>query len=125
MMRQVLRQDGRNRGGWLAAGGALYAAAGVAVSAYASHLALAQDASRLQTAALFAFGHGVGLAALAPVARARLGRLSMLAIWLGVALFSGSLTAGVLLRWPMALAPYGGMLLIAGWLAYAVDLLRR
>ena len=49
----------------------------------------------------------------------------MLAIWLGVALFSGSLTAGVLLQWPMTLAPYGGTLLIAGWLVYAVDLLRR
>jgi uncharacterized membrane protein YgdD (TMEM256/DUF423 family) len=125
MMRHALRQDGRNRGGWLAAGGALYAAAGVAVSAYASHLAVAQDASRLQTAALFAFGHGVGLTALAPAARSRLARLSMLAIWLGVALFSGSLSAGVLLHWPMTLAPYGGTLLIAGWLLYAVDLLRR
>jgi len=124
-MRQVLRQDGRNRGGWLAASGALYAAAGVAMSAYAVHVAVAQDASRLQTAALFAFGHGVALAALAPMARARLGRLSMVAIWIGVILFSGSLTAGVLLHWPVALAPYGGMLLIAGWLVYAADLLRR
>jgi len=124
-MRQVLRQDGRHRGGWLAASGALYAAAGVAVSAYAAHVAVAQDASRLQTAALFAFGHGVALAALAPMARARLGRLSMVAIWIGVILFSGSLTAGVLLHWPVALAPYGGMLLIAGWLVYAADLLRR
>jgi len=86
---------------------------------------VAQDASRLQTAALFAFGHGVALAALAPMARARLGRLSMVAIWIGVILFSGSLTAGVLLHWPVALAPYGGMLLIAGWLVYAADLLRR
>jgi len=125
MMRQVLRQDGRHRGGWLAASGALYAAAGVAVSAYAAHVAVAQDASRLQTAALFAFGHGVALAALAPMARARLGRLSMVAIWIGVILFSGSLTAGALLHWPVALAPYGGMLLIAGWLVYAADLLRR
>ena len=124
-MRQVLRQDGRHRGGWLAASGALYAAAGVAVSAYAAHVAVAQDASRLQTAALFAFGHGVALAALAPMARARLGRLSMVAIWIGVILFSGSLTAGALLHWPVALAPYGGMLLIAGWLVYAADLLRR
>lgn len=120
-----MRQDGRNRGGWLAAGGALYAAAGVALAAYAAHLAVAQDASRLQTAALFAFGHGVALAALAPMPRRRLGRLSMLAMWFGVALFSGSLAAGVLLHWPMTLAPYGGMLLIAGWLAYALDLLRR
>jgi len=125
MMRQVLRQDGRHRGGWLAASGALYAAAGVAMSAYAAHVAVAQDASRLQTAALFAFGHGVALAALAPMARARLGRLSMVAIWIGVILFSGSLTAGALLHWPVALAPYGGMLLIAGWLVYAADLLRR
>jgi len=125
MMRQVLRQDGRHRGGWLATSGALYAAAGVAMSAYAAHVAVAQDASRLQTAALFAFGHGVALAALAPMARARLGRLSMVAIWIGVILFSGSLTAGALLHWPVALAPYGGMLLIAGWLVYAADLLRR
>jgi uncharacterized membrane protein YgdD (TMEM256/DUF423 family) len=117
--------EARTRGGWLAAGGAIYAAAGVGLAAYAAHVAVALDASRLQTAALFAFGHGVALAALAQTTRGRLGRLALLALWAGALLFAGSLAAAVFLHWPTVLAPYGGMLLVGGWLLYAIDLLRR
>jgi uncharacterized membrane protein YgdD (TMEM256/DUF423 family) len=116
-----LRDPGRAR--WLAASGAVLAAAAVALAAYAAHGAEGVDQARLQTAAAFAFGHGLALAALAPAWR--LGRIALLALCTGVLLFSGSLVAGVLLHWPTTFAPFGGMLLIGGWLLFAIDLLRR
>ena len=109
----------------LAALGAVYAAAGVALSAYAAHVATDGNASRLQTAALFAFGHGVALAALAHVPGNRWTLVGMLAIAAGVVLFAGSLVAHVVLHWPAALAPFGGLLLIGGWLVFAIGQWRR
>ena len=110
---------------WVAAAGALYAAMAVALSAYAAHAAQGASQSRLQTAAIFAFGHGIAVSALAPTTARRLGRIALLALCVGVPLFSGSLTLSVLLQWPTTLAPLGGMLLVAGWLVFALDLLRR
>lgn len=110
---------------WLAAAGALCAAAAVTLAAYASHGVEGVAQSRLQTAALFAFGHGVALAVLAPVTFRRLGRLALLALYAGVLLFCGSLVFNVLAQWPTTLAPLGGMLLIAGWVLLALDLLRH
>jgi uncharacterized membrane protein YgdD (TMEM256/DUF423 family) len=40
-------------------------------------------------------------------------------------LFCGSLVFNVLAQWTTTLAPFGGMLLIGGWLLLAIDLLRR
>jgi uncharacterized membrane protein YgdD (TMEM256/DUF423 family) len=117
--------DHRDRGRWLAAGGALYAAAAVALMAYAAHVAAGPDQARLQTAAMFAFGHGVALAALAPVIRRRLGRTALVGLWLAVLLFSGSLVGKTIAGWPTTLAPYGGSLAIASWLVFALDRLRR
>jgi uncharacterized membrane protein YgdD (TMEM256/DUF423 family) len=103
----------------------LYCAAGVALGAYASHGVtdpLARE--RLGLAALFAFGHGVALVALE-------GRTSGLAlnarcaIAAGVLLFSGGLAAAALAGLPAAVAPGGGMLLIAGWVLLAIDAARR
>ncbi len=111
------------RRSWLAANGALCAAAAVALSAYAAHAGLLQE--RLQTAALFAFGHGLALAALAPTATRALTRLALAMLYVGVLLFSGSLVLNALAQWPTTLAPLGGSLLIAGWLLYAVDAMRR
>lgn len=110
----------RPPGRGLASIGALYAAAGVALSAYAAHAALGEEASRLQTAALFAFGHGAALSALAHVPGNRSMRIALSAIAAGVLLFSGSLAGRALMQWPSTLAPFGGVLLIAGWLLYAV-----
>lgn len=110
--------------GWLAANGALCAAAAVALSAYAAHAAEGPAQMRLQTAAIFAFGHGLALALLAPTIRRRLGRCALLALYLGVLLFCGSLVFNALAQWPTTLAPLGGMLLIGGWLLLAIDLLR-
>lgn len=110
---------------WLAAIGAVYAAAGIALSAYAAHVVAGADASRLQAAGLFAFGNGIALAALAPVAAGRLNRIALIAIAVGTLLFSGSLVARVVLHATAMLAPFGGMLMIGGWLLYAIGQWRR
>lgn len=113
-----------HRRSWLAANGALCAAAAVALAAYAAHGTTGEAQSRLWLAAVFAFGHGLALVVLAPAARG-LGRLAMSLLYLGVLLFSGSLVFNVLAYWPTTLAPFGGALLIIGWLLYAVEALRR
>jgi uncharacterized membrane protein YgdD (TMEM256/DUF423 family) len=99
-------------GRMLAAVGAMLAAAGVALSAYAAHAA--EDAARasLQSAALFALAR-------------RTGSIALVALLLGTLLFSGSLLGAHVFAWPTRLAPTGGMLMIAGWLLYAMDAYRR
>jgi len=110
----------------LAFAGGLLAALSVGLSAYASHgVADAHAQSNLQTAALFAFGHGIAMAALGAGTSRRLGRLGLGLLLLGTLLFSGSLAAGALLGWPTRLAPAGGMSLMLGWLLWALDALRR
>jgi uncharacterized membrane protein YgdD (TMEM256/DUF423 family) len=109
---------------WLAFNGALCAAAAVALAAYAAHGAEGEAQSRLQLAAV-AFGHGVALAVLAPAVSRRLGKSALSLLYLGVLLFCGSLVLNVLAQWPTTLAPFGGTLLIAGWLIYAADSLRN
>jgi len=113
------------RRSWLAAGGAFFAACAVALSAYAAHGTQGEDQVRLHTAAFFAFGHGVALAALAPLAVRGLARSGLALLLLGVLLFSGSLVFKVLAQWPTTLAPLGGTLLIAGWVLYTVDAMRK
>lgn len=117
----------RRRPSWLAACGALLASGAVALSAYAAHALHAPgDAqSRLQTAAVFAFGHGVALAALAPAASRGFGTLALCVLLVGVLLFAGSLTAAQFFSTPTTLAPFGGTLLIIGWLLWGIDALRR
>lgn len=109
----------------LAAAGALSAAVAVALSAYAAHGVDGEAQLRLQTAAIHAFGHGVALALLATMVVRRLGRVALFALLLGMLLFCGSLAGNVLFGWTTAAAPFGGMLLIVGWLLLAVDFLRR
>ena len=112
-------------GARLAAAGAVLAAVAVALAAYAAHAAVGPGQARLQTAALFAFGHGLALAALAPAQATRTARVALGALLLGVLAFAGSLALSTLAGWPTTVAPAGGMLLIAGWLLLAFDLLRR
>lgn len=109
----------------LAASGAASAAFSVAFSAYAAHALQGQPQGRLQLVAVFLFGHGVALVALAPATMHRLGRVALLAMAAGAWLFAGSMAAGVLLGRPAPLAPMGGLLLIGSWLLYALHLLRR
>ena len=71
--------------------GALCAAFGVGLSAYAAHGAQGVAAAQLSTAALFALLHGIALAALAPAASERVRRIALALHALGSLLFSGSL----------------------------------
>ncbi|WP_460821131.1 DUF423 domain-containing protein [Lysobacter olei] len=113
-------------GRWLAAAGGVMAALAVGLAAYASHGADGEMQSRLQSAALFLFGHGVALAALAPLAAGRLWRvLALSGLLLGTLLFSGSLILHVFLQWPTALAPMGGTVMMASWLAWAIAAVRQ
>ena len=117
-----MREAGDDRRGdrWLAAIGAVLAALAVALAAYAAHAASADAQSRLQLAAVFAFGHGVALAALAPRADRRAARIALWMLAGGALLFSGSLVGHALAALPTTFAPMGGMLMIAGWLLHAI-----
>jgi uncharacterized membrane protein YgdD (TMEM256/DUF423 family) len=104
----------------LGASGALACSLAVALGAYAEHAAIAQSQHRLGVAAVFLFGHGLALLVLAPRARSRLQRIGLAMLLLGMLLFSGSLALAGLLGTSTAFAPFGGVLLILGWLVYAV-----
>ena len=124
-MQPSTRAESPTVGRWLAACGAWYAAAGVALAAYAAHVAVAPDQARLQTAAVFTFGHGIVLALAGRHGDGRLATIALAMLWLGVLLFCGSLAGSVFARWPTTFAPAGGMLMIGGWLLYSIFLLRR
>lgn len=110
---------------WLAAAGALCAGGAVAAAAYASHGVGGDAQSRLMLAAMFAFGHGLALAALGRQALRRTGIIALALLLVGVLLFSGSLAGAALAGWPTRAAPWGGMLMMLGWLLLAADSLRR
>jgi len=106
------------------AAGAVLAAVAVALSAYAAHGAEAEARAGLQTAALFAFGHGLALVALP---RARLSRTALAALAMllaGTLLFSGALVSKYLFGGSSGTAPFGGSVLILGWLLCAVSVLK-
>lgn len=109
----------------IAASGAVLAAVGVALSAYAAHSTAGDARGSLQTAALFAFGHGVALATMAPMSRRRLAVVALIGLLLGTLLFAGAIVAAQLWSVHARTAPFGGGLLIAAWLLYAADALRR
>lgn len=109
----------------LAAAGALLAAASVAMAAYAAHAAQGVDASRLHSASLFAFGHGIALATLAARRPRALRTLALSLLLLGTLLFSGSLALAVFAGLPTSLAPIGGIAMILSWLLIAIDALRH
>lgn len=108
----------------LAACGAVLLACAVALAAYAAHGVQGDAQSRLQTAAAFAFGHGLALVALAPRAQARLALVVLAMLLLGTLLFCGGLVAVTLFGIDAGVAPFGGMLMIAAWLAWAAVALR-
>ncbi|KAF1689822.1 DUF423 domain-containing protein [Pseudoxanthomonas koreensis] len=113
-------------GAWLAATGAVLAALAIGLSAYAAHgVADLHARGNLQTASLYAFAHGVALAALAPTSARALRLLALAGLLLGTVLFAGSLAGGALLGWPTRLAPFGGTVLMASWLLLAIDAVRR
>jgi len=111
----------------LAFAGALLAALAVALGAYASHgVTDAHAQSSLQTATLYAFGHGVALAALAAGTTRSLGKAGLYLLLLGTLLFSGSLALAAMGQLDTTrLAPVGGISLMLGWVLWAGDALRR
>ncbi len=105
--------------------GGLFAAAGIALAAYAAHAGLTpMSQEQLQTASLYLFGNGIGLAALATGTTRLVGRLALFGIALGTVFFSGSLAFNAIHGTGTALAPVGGMLMIIGWGLWAIDAVR-
>lgn len=110
---------------WQLSVGALFAGVSVGLAAYASHAADLAARAPLSTAAAFLFGHGVALIALAGVARGRLATMASVLLLAGTLLFSGALVARHLFGMGSTLAPYGGSLLMLGWLLHAIAAWRR
>lgn len=115
------------------AAGALVMAAGVGLGAYAAHAskgAAHPEAARLlQTAVEYHLVHGLGIVAVALVARGAVSAWLVAAgvlLALGIVFFCGSL-------WYLAMtarslgpvAPAGGLAFIAGWLCLAIHALRN
>ena len=123
----MLHYDRRQRKpSLLAFSGAVFAALAVALGAYAAHgVADAHAQSNLQSAALYAFGHGIALAALTAGTSGSLGRAGLYLLLVGTLLFSGSLALAALTQVNARLAPAGGIGLMLGWLLWAVDAVRR
>ena len=85
--------------------GALLAGASVALAAYAAHA----DAPGLASAAWLG----------------RLPRVALAMLMAGAWLFAGSLAAKHFLDLSSPAAPAGGLLMIAGWVVFALSCLRR
>lgn len=110
----------------LMACGSLLAALAIGLSAYAAHgVGESMARSHLETAALYAFGHGVALAALGPRSLNGIARLALYLLLLGVLLFAGSLVGAALMQWPTRLAPVGGTVLMVGWVLLGLSALKR
>ncbi|MCD9087514.1 DUF423 domain-containing protein [Stenotrophomonas sp. SY1] len=111
---------------FLAFCGGLLAAVAIGLSAYASHgVAEPLAQSHLNTAALYAFGHGAVLVALGASSISMFGRVALYVLLVGTLLFSGSLIGNVLMKWPTTLAPAGGITLMVGWVLLALSAVRR
>ncbi|MGH8027915.1 MAG: DUF423 domain-containing protein, partial [Pseudoxanthomonas sp.] len=54
-----------------------------------------------------------------------LGRTGLYLLLIGTLLFSGSLALGALAQISIGLAPVGGIVLMLGWLLWALDAVRR
>lgn len=103
----------------------MLAAAAVALSAYAAHAVEGVAQSNLQTAAVMAFGHGIALAGLAHLPRGWLGVSALLALLVGCVMFCAALVSKYLLGVSLGIAPFGGSLMIIGWLLCALALANR
>jgi uncharacterized membrane protein YgdD (TMEM256/DUF423 family) len=127
-------QNARSGTSVLFAAGAFLAAAGVALGAFATHaLEPRVPAGRLetfQTGARYHLAHAVAILVLATAAGLWNRKGLIRAGWMlvaGTALFSGSLYLLVLTDTPAmgAVTPFGGVLLIGGWLWAGIAMLRR
>ena len=123
----MLNYDRRQRKpSLLAFCGALLAASAIGLGAYAAHgVADAHAQSNLQMASLYAFGHGIALAALAAGTTRTLGRVALYVLLLGSVLFCGSLVLNATVGTSSRLAPVGGIGMMLGWVLWGLDALRR
>lgn len=106
---------------WLPASGAVLAALSVALAAYAAHA----RAPGLQSAAWLGLVHGAAAAVAGGQVQGRLARAAVVAFLAGAWLFAGSLAVAHAFGARAIAAPAGGMLMIAGWLLFALACLRR
>lgn len=118
------------RSAHLVALGALVAGIAVATGAFGAHglktLVMPERVAVFETGAKYAMYHGLALAVVGMLVRLWPERQTMLVraaalLGLGVAVFSGSLFALVLLDLPIlgAVTPIGGVAMIAGWAVLA------
>ena len=120
-------------GRWILAAGALLAALATITGAFGAHALQARltpdRLSIYETAVRYQFYHALALLAIGLLARASVApllRWSAVLIIAGIILFSGSIYA-LSFGAPRALGavtPIGGLALIAGWLVFAVAVLR-
>lgn len=115
------------------AAAALFGASGVGAGAFGAHalrsLLAPERLAVFETASRYHLLHALALLAAAWVVQQWPGRWSRAAAWLfgvGIVLFSGSLylLAGTGERAFGAITPFGGLLLILGWLSMAIAPLR-
>jgi uncharacterized membrane protein YgdD (TMEM256/DUF423 family) len=110
----------------LAAIGAVLCAASIGLAAYAAHgVSDPKAQASLQSACLYAFGHGIALTALAPRARQALAQWALRLLLVGTLLFSGSIVLHVQAGIVSGVAPAGGVAMMLAWLLWAVSALRR
>lgn len=117
---------------WLAIAG-LGGLASVAAGTLAAHLAAEpRVADLLRTGAIYGLVHATALIAVIALAQGREPRRGAAAVagWsfaLGIVLFSGSLfgLATTDSRWVGRVTPFGGVLLMIGWVALATLAFRR
>ena len=109
----------------LVAAGALMAGLSVGLSAYAEHAIEGDARAALQTAAVFAFGHGTVLLLLGRAVRGALETVSLAALLLGTLLFAGALVSRHVFGGPAFFAPWGGVLTMLGWVLQAAAAFRR
>ena len=112
-----------------AAIGALLGLTAVALASYASHGmadASSTDLRRITTALGMQGTHALLLLVVATWLRTGGGvvlHAAAIAVIAGVALFCGSLYGAVFGGWPTSLAPAGGVLMMLGWLLFAIGAL--
>lgn len=108
--------------------GASFGLCATALAAIGSHALApsldAEDLRRYGLAVGLMFVHALALTAIAALARSAIAglllTLASLSMVFGVLLFCGSLLGRVLFGWPTALAPFGGVALMLGWLVLGV-----
>lgn len=114
---------------WIIAIAALLVLDATAFGAFGSHVLKARLTPErfevFETAILYQFFHSLGLLAIGLAAARRAVRGLRVSAWLvglGILVFSGSLVAITFgaPRWFGAITPVGGLLLMAGWLFFAL-----